>query len=398
MNQEDRLKWTELISKDKDAFFSLNKSDYDEDLLSMCLRKGVDIGDIYDKFGVIAYRFVEGVYIDDINEATDSPKIKFLSDKIINAVILKFNEIDKESKSEGIAKYSNIFKISPWHLEDWRSVFVRHNINLIRDYFEENIETIYHTISPDGKPSFIRHAEDDITNEFLSVLIQSPLKKENIDTLMPWVDGMIVEIENKRQRINREFTNNDIVWFRDSAKDFNSFDSYICDIVATISCEIRYNQRNSSEMFGTHKYNKEVLSKAFKLLDSPFLINRYSDIKLLDSPFLINRYSDIKFKHAYADNKQVTHSDVMKAVVKEIMKDSDYEYLIELIKEKDEHVINIMETVDINLGNNHKVRVVDDYSKSETETWLEKYGWIIGIVVSSILAGTAFVIGYNLIF
>lgn len=386
MNQEDRLKWTELISKDRDAFFSLNKSDYDEDLLSMCLRKGVDIGDIYDKFGVIAYRFVEGIYIDDINEATDSPKIKFLSDKIIDAVILKFNEIDKESKSEGIAKYSNIFKISPWHLEDWRSVFVRHNINLIRDYFEENIETIYHTISPDGKPSFIRHAKDDITNEFLSVLVQAPLREEDINKLMLWVDGMIVEVNNKRQRINREFTNNDIVWFRDSLKDFDSFDSYISDIAVTISCEIRYNNRNEhnkSQMFGTHKYNKEILSKVFELLDSPFLINRYSDIK---------------FTSAYADSKRVTRSKVMEAVVKEIITDSDYEYLKELLKEKDEHVINIMETVDINLGNNHKVRVVDDYSKSETETWLEKYGWIIGIVVSGILAGTAFIVGYNLIF
>ena len=386
MNQEDRLKWTELISKDKDAFFSLNKSDYDEDLLSMCLRKGVDIGDIYDKFGVIAYRFVEGVYIDDINEATDSPKIKFLSDKIINAVILKFNEIDKESKSEGIAKYSNIFKISPWHLEDWRSVFVRHNINLIRDYFEENIETIYHTILPDGKASFIRHAEDNITNEFLSVLVQAPLREEDINKLMTWVDGMIVEVNNKRQRINREFTNNDIVWFRDSLKDFDSFDSYISDIAVTISCEIRYNNRNEhnkSQMFGTHKYNKEILSKVFELLDSPFLINRYSDIK---------------FTSAYADSKRVTRSKVMEAVVKEIITDSDYEYLKELLKEEDEHVVNIMKTVDINLGNNHKVKVVDDYSKSETETWLEKYGWIIGIVVSGILAGTAFVIGYNLIF
>lgn len=385
MNQEDRLKWTELISKDKDAFFSLNKSDYDEDLLSMCLRKGVDIGDIYDKFGVIAYRFVEGVYIDDINEATDSPKIKFLSDKIINAVILKFNEIDKESKSEGIAKYSNIFKISPWHLEDWRSVFVRHNINLIRDYFEENIETIYHTISPDGKPSFIRHAEDDITNEFLSVLIQSPLKKENIDTLMPWVDGMIVEIENKRQRINREFTNNDIVWFRDSLKDFDSFDSYISDIAVTISCEIRYNNRNEhnkSQMFGTHKYNKEILSKVFELLDSPFLINRYSDIK---------------FTSAYADSKRVTRSKVMEAVVKEIITDSDYEYLKELLKEEDEHVVNIMKTVDI-AGKSYKPRVVDDYSKSDTALWFEKYGWILGIIISGVLGGVAFIILYNFIF
>lgn len=381
MNQEDRLKWTELISKDKDAFFSLNKSDYDEDLLSMCLRKGVDIGDIYDKFGVIAYRFVEGVYIDDINEATDSPKIKFLSDKIINAVVLKFNEIDKESKSEGIAKYSNIFKISPWHLEDWRSVFVRHNINLIRDYFEENIETIYHTISPDGKPSFIRHAEDDITNEFLSVLIQSPLKKENIDTLMPWVDGMIVEIENKRQRINREFTNNDIVWFRDSLKDFDSFDSYISDIAVTISCEIRYNQRNSSEMFGTHKYNKEVLSKVFKLLDSPFLINRYSDIK---------------FTSAYADSKLITHSKVMEAVVKEIMTDSSYEYLKELLKEKDEHVVNIMKTVDIT-GNNHKPQVVDDY-KSKKELFFEKYSWFLGFFSSVAIVAVVSIILYILIF
>lgn len=383
MNQEDRLKWTELISKDRDAFFSLNKSDYDEDLLSMCLRKGIHIGDIYDKFGGIAYRFVEDTYVEMIKESTNSLEIKFLSDKIIDTIISKFNAIDKNRKSEGVVRYSNAFKASYWNPEDWRSVFVRYNIDLIRDYFEENIETIYHTISPDGKTSFIRHAKDDITNEFLSVLVQAPLREEDINKLMIWVDGMIVEVNNKRQRINREFTNNDIVWFRDSAKGFNSFDSYIYDIVATISCEIRYNQRNSSEMFGTHKYNKEVLSKVFKLLDSPFLINRYSDIK---------------FKQAYADNKSVTRSKVMEAVVKEIITDSDYEYLKELLKEKDEHVINIMETVDINLGNNHKVRVVDDYSKSETEIWLEKYGWIIGIVVSGILAGTAFVIGYNLIF
>lgn len=382
MQQEDRLKWAELISKDRDAFFSLNKSDYDEDLLSMCLRKGIHIGDIYDKFGSIAYRFVEDTYVEMIKESTNALEIKFLSDKIIDTIISKFNAIDKNRKSEGVLRYSNTFKSSYWNPEDWRSVFVRYNINLIRDYFKENIETIYHTMSPDGKASFIRHAEDNMTNEFLSVLTQAPLKKENVDKLMPWVDGMIVEIDNKRQRIDREFTNNDIVWFRDSAKDFNSFYSYICDIVATISCEIRYNQRNSSQMFGTHKYNKDVLSKIFKLLDSPFLINRYSDIK---------------FTQTYADNKPATHSDVMEAVVKEIMTDSDYEYLKELLKEKDEHVVNIMETVDIT-GNNHKPKVVNDYSKSKTETWLEKYGWIIGIVVSGILAGIAFVIGYNLIF
>ena len=72
MNQEDRLKWAELISKDRDAFFSLNKSDYDEDLLTMCLKKGIHIGDIYDKFGVIAYRFVENIYIEMIKESTNS--------------------------------------------------------------------------------------------------------------------------------------------------------------------------------------------------------------------------------------------------------------------------------------------------------------------------------------
>ena len=382
MQQEDRLKWAELISKDRDAFFSLNKSDYDEDLLSMCLRKGIHIGDIYDKFGVIAYRFVENTCIEMIKESTNSLEIKFLSNKIINAIISKFKAIDKHSKSEGVVRYSNAFKASYWNPEDWRSVFVRYNIDLIRDYFEENIETIYHTISPDGKPSFIRHAEDDITNEFLSVLIQSPLNKENIDTLMPWVDGMIVEIDNKRQRINREFTNNDIVWFRDSAKDFNSFDSYICDILATISCEIRYNQRNSSEMFGTHKYNKEVLSKVFKLLDSPFLINRYSDIK---------------FTWACADNKPITHSDVMEAVVKEIMTDSDYEYLKELIKEKDEHVINIMETVDIDLRKNHKPKVVNDY-KSKKELFFEKYGWFLGFFSSVAIVVVVSIILYILIF
>lgn len=244
MNQEDRLKWTELISKDRDAFFSLNKSDYDEDLLSMCLRKGIHIGDIYDKFGGIAYRFVEDTYVEMIKESTNSLEIKFLSDKIINAIISRFNAIDKNRKSKGVVRYSNVFKASFWNPEDWRSVFVRYNIDLIRDYFEENIKTIYHTISPDGKASFIRHAEDNITNEFLSVLVQAPLREEDINKLMPWVDGMIVEVNNKRQRINREFTNNDIVWFRDSLKDFDSFDSYISDIAVTISCEIRYNNRN----------------------------------------------------------------------------------------------------------------------------------------------------------
>lgn len=382
MQQEDRLKWAELISKDRDAFFSLNKSDYDEDLLTMCLKKGIHIGDIYDKFGGIAYRFVENIYIEMIKESTNSLEIKFLSDKIINAIISKFNAIDKHSKSEGVVRYSNAFKASYWNPEDWRSVFVRYNIDLIRDYFEENIETIYHTISPDGKPSFIRHAEDDITNEFLSVLIQSPLNKENIDALMTWVDGMIVEIDNKRQRINREFTNNDIVWFRDSAKDFNSFDSYICDIVATISCEIRYNQRNSSEMFGTHKYNKEVLSKVFKLLDSPFLINRYSDIK---------------FKQAYADNKPVAHSDVMEVVVKEIMTDSSYEYLKELLKEEDEHVVNIMKTVNIDLRKNHKPKVVNDY-KSKKELFFEKYGWFLGFLSTVAIVVVISIILYILIF
>lgn len=382
MQQADRLKWTELISKDRDAFFSLNKSDYDEDLLTMCLKKGIRIEDIYDKFGGIAYHFVENAYVNMIKESTNSLEIKFLSDKIINTIILKFNAIDKESKSEGVAKYSNIFKISPWNPEDWRSLFVRYNINLIRDYFEENIETIYHAILPDGKQSFIRHAEDDMTNEFLSVLIQAPLKKENVDILMPWVDGMIVEIDNKRQRIDREFTNNDIVWFRDSAKDFNYFDSYIYDIVATISYEIRYNQRNSSEMFGTHKYNKEVLSKVFKLLDSPFLINRYSDIK---------------FKQAYADNRLVTHSDVMEAVVKEIITDSDYEYLKELLKEKDEHVVNIMKTVDIDLRKNHKPKVVNDY-KSKKELFFEKYSWFLGFFSSVAIVVVFSIILYILIF
>lgn len=382
MNQEDRLKWTELISKDRDAFFSLNKSDYDEDLLSMCLRKDIQIGDIYDKFGNIAYRFVEDTYVEMIKESTNTLEIKFLSDKIIDTIISKFNAIDKNRKSEGVLKYSDAFKSSYWNPEDWRSVFVRYNINLIRDYFEENIETIYHTISPDGKPSFIRHAEDDMTNEFLSVLIQAPLKKENVDILMPLVDGMIVEIDNKRQRIDREFTNNDIVWFRDSAKDFNYFDSYIYDIVATIAYEIRYNQHNSSEMFGTHKYNKEVLSKVFKLLDSPFLINRYSDIK---------------FKQAYADNKPVTHSDVMEAVVKEIITDSDYEYLKELLKEKDEHVVNIMKTVNIDLRKNHKPKVVNDY-KSKKELFFEKYGWFLGFLSTVAIVVVISIILYILIF
>lgn len=381
MNQEDRLKWTELISKDKDAFFSLNKSDYDEDLLSMCLIKGVDIGDIYDKFGVIAYRFVEGVYIDDINEATDSPKIKFLSDKIINAVILKFNEIDKESKSEGIAKYSNIFKISPWHLEDWRSVFVRHNINLIRDYFEENIETIDYDINN----GFVRYAEDDITNRFLSVLVQAPLTTQSIDKLMPFVSGMIIETDNRPQCINRKFTNNNIVWFRNSLTDFDSFDSYISDIASTISCEIRqknHNIRSTSQIYGTYKYNKEILSKVFKLLDSPFLMNRYSDIK---------------FTSAYADTKLVTRSKVMEAVIRKIMTDSSYEYLKELIKEEDEHVVNVMKTVDIDLRNNHKPNVVNDY-KSKKELFFEKYSWFLGFLSAVAIVVVISIILYILIF
>lgn len=384
MQQEDRLKWAELISKDRDAFFSLNKSDYDEDLLTMCLKKGIHIGDIYDKFGGIAYRFVENIYIEEINNSTNSLQIKFLSDKIIDVIISKFNAIDKYSKTHGVDYYSGIFRRT-YDMEDWRSVFVRYNINLIRDYFKENIKTIYHTISPDGKASFIRHAEDNITNEFLSVLVQAPLREEDINKLMPWVDGMIVEVNNKRQRINREFTNNDIVWFRDSLKDFDSFDSYISDIAVTISCEIRYNNRNEhnkSQMFGTHKYNKEILSKVFELLDSPFLINRYSDIK---------------FTSAYADSKRVTRSKVMEAVVKEIITDGDYEYLKELLKEEDEHVVNIMKTVDI-AGKSYKPRVVDDYSKSDTALWFEKYGWILGIIISGVLGGVAFIILYNFIF
>lgn len=384
MQQEDRLKWAELISKDRDAFFSLNKSDYDEDLLTMCLKKGIHIGDIYDKFGGIAYRFVENIYIEEINNSTNSLQIKFLSDKIIDVIISKFNAIDKYSKTHGIDYYSGVFRRT-YDMEDWRSVFVRYNINLIRDYFKENIKTIYHTISPDGKASFIRHAEDNITNEFLSVLVQAPLREEDINKLMPWVDGMIVEVNNKRQRINREFTNNDIVWFRDSLKDFDSFDSYISDIAVTISCEIRYNNRNEhnkSQMFGTHKYNKEVLSKVFELLDSPFLINRYSDIK---------------FTSAYADSKRVTRSKVMEAVVKEIITDSDYEYLKELLKEEDEHVVNIMKTVDI-VGKSYKPKIVDDYSKSDTALWFEKYGWILGIIISGVLGGVAFIILYNFIF
>lgn len=384
MQQEDRLKWAELISKDRDAFFSLNKSDYDEDLLTMCLKKGIHIGDIYDKFGGIAYRFVENIYIEEINNSTNSLQIKFLSDKIIDVIISKFNAIDKYSKTHGIDYYSGVFRRT-YDMEDWRSVFVRYNINLIRDYFKENIKTIYHTISPDGKASFIRHAEDNITNEFLSVLVQAPLREEDINKLMPWVDGMIVEVNNKRQRINREFTNNDIVWFRDSLKDFDSFDSYISDIAVTISCEIRYNNRNEhnkSQMFGTHKYNKEILSKVFELLDSPFLINRYSDIK---------------FTSAYADSKRVTRSKVMEAVVKEIITDSDYEYLKELLKEEDEHVVNIMKTVDI-VGKSYKPKIVDDYSKSDTALWFEKYGWILGIIISGVLGGVAFIILYNFIF
>lgn len=135
-------------------------------------------------------------------------------------------------------------------------------------------------------------------------------------------------------------------------------------------------------MFGTHKYNKEILSKVFELLDSPFLINRYSDIK---------------FTSAYADSKRVTRSKVMEAVVKEIITDSDYEYLKELLKEKDEHVINIMETVDI-VGKSYKPKIVDDYSKSDTALWFEKYGWILGIIISGVLGGVAFIILYNFIF
>ena len=384
MQQEDRLKWAELISKDRDAFFSLNKSDYDEDLLTMCLKKGIHIGDIYDKFGGIAYRFVENIYIEMIKESTNSLEIKFLSDKIINAIISKFKAIDKHSKSYGVDYYSGVFRRT-YDMEDWRSIFVRYNINLIRDYFKENVKTIYHTVSPDGKASFVRYAEDDITNEFLNVLAQAPLREEDINKLMPWVDGMIVEVNNKRQRINREFTNNDIVWFRDSLKDFDSFDSYISDIVVTISCEIRYNNRNEhnkSQMFGTHKYNKEILSKVFELLDSPFLINRYSDIK---------------FTLTCADNKPITHSDVMEAVVKEIMTDSDYEYLKELLKEEDEHVVNIMETVDIDLRKNHKPKVVNDY-KSKKELFFEKYGWFLGFFSSVAIVVVVSIILYILIF
>ena len=350
MQQEDRLKWAELISKDRDAFFSLNKSDYDEDLLTMCLKKGIHIGDIYDKFGVIAYRFVENTYIEMIKESTNSLEIKFLSDKIINAIISKFNAIDKHSKSEGVVRYSNAFKASYWNPEDWRSVFVRYNIDLIRDYFGENIETIDYDINN----GFVRYAEDDITNRFLSALVKAPLTTQSIDKLIPFVSGMIVEIDNRPQCINRKFTNNNIVWFRKSLTDFDSFDSYISDIALTISCEIRqknHNIRSTSQIYGTYKYNKEILSKVFKLLDSPFLFNRYSDIK---------------FTSAYADSELVTRSKVMEVVVKEIMTDSSYEYLKELLKEKDEHVVNIMKTVDIDLRKNHKPKVVNDY-KSKKE-------------------------------
>ena len=381
MQQEDRLKWAELISKDRDAFFSLNKSDYDEDLLSMCLRKGIHIGDIYDKFGVIAYRFVENTYIEMIKESTNSLEIKFLSDKIINAIISKFNAIDKHSKSEGVVRYSNAFKASYWNPEDWRSVFVRYNIDLIRDYFEENIETIDYDINN----GFVRYAEDDITNRFLSALVKAPLTTQSIDKLMPFVSGMIVEIDNRPQCINRKFTNNNIVWFRKSLTDFDSFDSYISDIALTISCEIRqknHNIRSTSQMFGTHKYNKEILSKVFELLDSPFLINRYSDIK---------------FTSAYADSKLITHSKVIEAVIRKIMTDSSYEYLKELLKEEDEHAVNIMKTVDIDLRNNYKLKVVNDY-KSKKELFFEKYSWFLGFLSAVAIVVVVSIILYILIF
>ena len=381
MQQEDRLKWAELISKDRDAFFSLNKSDYDEDLLTMCLKKGIHIGDIYDKFGVIAYRFVENTYIEMIKESTNSLEIKFLSDKIINAIISKFNAIDKHSKSEGVVRYSNAFKASYWNPEDWRSVFVRYNIDLIRDYFEENIETIDYDINN----GFVRYAEDDITNRFLSALVKAPLTTQSIDKLMPFVSGMIVEIDNRPQCINRKFTNNNIVWFRKSLTDFDSFDSYISDIALTISCEIRqknHNIRSTSQIYGTYKYNKEILSKVFKLLDSPFLFNRYSDIK---------------FTSAYADSELVTRSKVIEAVIRKIMTDSSYEYLKELLKEEDEHVVNIMETVDIDLRKNHKPKVVNDY-KSKKELFFEKYGWFLGFFSSVAIVVVVSIILYILIF
>lgn len=381
MQQEDRLKWAELISKDRDAFFSLNKSDYDEDLLTMCLKKGIHISDIYDKFGVIAYRFVENTYIEMIKESTNSLEIKFLSDKIINAIISKFNAIDKHSKSEGVVRYSNAFKASYWNPEDWRSVFVRYNIDLIRDYFGENIETIDYDINN----GFVRYAEDDITNRFLSALVKAPLTTQSIDKLIPFVSGMIVEIDNRPQCINRKFTNNNIVWFRKSLTDFDSFDSYISDIALTISCEIRqknHNIRSTSQIYGTYKYNKEILSKVFKLLDSPFLFNRYSDIK---------------FTSAYADSELVTRSKVMEVVVKEIMTDSSYEYLKELLKEKDEHVVNIMKTVDIDLRKNHKPKVVNDY-KSKKELFFEKYGWFLGFLSAVAIVVVIAIILYNLIF
>ena len=381
MQQEDRLKWAELISKDRDAFFSLNKSDYDEDLLTMCLKKGIHIGDIYDKFGVIAYRFVENTYIEMIKESTNSLEIKFLSDKIINAIISKFNAIDKHSKSEGVVRYSNAFKASYWNPEDWRSVFVRYNIDLIRDYFEENIETIDYDINN----GFVRYAEDDITNRFLSALVKAPLTTQSIDKLMPFVSGMIVEIDNRPQCINRKFTNNDIVWFRKSLTDFDSFDSYISDIALTISCEIRqknHNIRSTSQIYGTYKYNKEILSKVFKLLDSPFLFNRYSDIK---------------FTSAYADSELVTRSKVIEAVIRKIMTDSSYEYLKELLKEEDEHVVNIMETVDIDLRKNHKPKVVNDY-KSKKELFFEKYSWFLGFLSAVAIVVVISIILYILIF
>lgn len=380
MNQEDRLKWTELISKDKDAFFSLNKSDYDEDLLSMCLKKGIHICDIYDKFGVIAYRFVENTYIEMIKESTNSLEIKFLSDKIINAIISKFNAIDKHSKSYGIDYYSDVFRPS-YYFEDWRSKFVKHNIDLICDYFKENIKTIDY----DMNNGFVRYAEDDITNQFLSVLVQAPLTTQSIDKLMPFVSGMIVEIDNRPQCINRKFTNNNIVWFRNSLTDFDSFDSYISDIALTISCEIRqknHNIRSTSQMYGTYKYNKEILSKVFKLLDSPFLFNRYSDIK---------------FTSGYADSELVTRSKVMEAVVRKIMTDSSYEYLIELLKEEDEHVVNIMKTIDIDLRKNHKPKVVNDY-KSKKELFFEKYSWFLGFFSSVAIVVVISIILYILIF